>query len=183
MNCYKSINIQKTMGSQRLLILSLFSGLAFFMLFYDLFLAFFPETIIIEAGGWPFLLSILFILPVHKIGHCLPLWLSGIPAGLVYKRTSGSVPYIHCQFKTALSLKIMKLSVLSPFFLITSGCFASAYSWPVFMPFFITFAAVNFALSIYDFIYYSCLLKAPKEALIEDHDINGFFILINEKVS
>jgi hypothetical protein len=183
MNCYKSININKTIGSQRLFILSAFCGLAFFMLFYDLFLAFYPETKITEAGGWPFLLSALFILPVHKLMHCLPLWLSGIPARLIYKKAYGSVPYIHCQFKTALSLRTMKLSVLAPFVLITSACFAGAYTWTLFMPFFITFAALNFALCAYDFIYFSCILKAPKEALIEDHDINGFFILIRDKVS
>ncbi|MFC7372859.1 DUF3267 domain-containing protein [Fictibacillus iocasae] len=182
MNCWKSINIKKNIGTQRLFILSVFAGLAFFMFFYDLFLLLYSDSEMVEAGGWPFVFAAAAALPLHKLAHCLPLWLTGVPAKLVYKKASG-FPSIHCHFKQALTIKVMKLSVLSPFILITSACLAGAYTWPVYMPFFITFAAVNIGLCISDFIYYSCLLSAPKEAMVEDHDVNGFFILVRDKVS
>lgn len=178
MNCWKSINLIKQYGGQRLFIVSILIALLFFMSFFSMFQLTYPNIKSTELGPLPLLFSAMFALPAHKVFHCIPLWITGKKAKLVFKPSSlGFMPMIFCNFSHTITRNTTMVLVLFPMIAITGLCITGAVFLPELMPLFITFAAVNIGLSYVDWLYFLCLLKAPRWSLIEDHH-DGFSILI-----
>jgi hypothetical protein len=179
MNCLKFINLNRQYGSQRLFIVSALAGLVFFLGAYSAFQLAFPQTKSIDMVAIPLLLSLVFVLPFHKLFHCLPLWMIGRKANLILKKKSlGIFPMIYCQFSKEITRNLMMLLVLFPFLGITGICLIGAVLFPAIMPVFITFAAVNIALSSIDLLYFFYLARAPKNSFIENSN-EGFTILVH----
>ncbi|WP_078552621.1 DUF3267 domain-containing protein [Bacillus alkalicellulosilyticus] len=176
MNCWKSINISRDYGSIRLSMISCISILIFFLFYYLLLSSLISVTQYIEYGILPIILGIPTVILLHKLFHCIPIWLSGNKANIEVVMAD-RIPRVFCCIPQPLHRNTCILSALFPVLLVTSGCFIGATFSPEHLHYFAIFASINFGMSIYDLMYAYQLTKAPKDSLIEDHR-EGFHILI-----
>ncbi len=162
----------------RLAIISFTAIIISFLILYLILSLLLPAHSFSEYGFIPLLLGCLLIMPLHKLLHCIPLWISGNKAYITFHPNRGFLCF-HCHIPNALSRRLSIVTVLSPILFLTIVCIAGSWFSPEHMHYFVIFASINIGLSVYDLIYVIQLIKAPKHAFIEDHN-NGFHILINK---
>ncbi|HET7578722.1 MAG TPA: DUF3267 domain-containing protein [Bacillales bacterium] len=177
MNSMKSVRVMRDYGPVRLAIISIFTMVVFFALFYGIFFDLHPHLQIERFRLSWFLISLIFVYPLHKIFHCLPLWLSGYRAKLALTTLPNRYPVLFCDWPGPISRNAAIISVAFPLIGITGLSFAAASMMPEVFPYISVIATINFGLSITDCIYISFLLKAPVDAYVEDFR-DGFHILI-----
>lgn len=176
--CWKSVNITRDFGRTRLAIVSISAAILFFLFFY-LFLSSFVEiTTVNQYGIFPFIVGLFLVPLIHKLLHCLPIWLCGKRAILTIKRTA-KVPILFCYIPNKISKRLCITSSLFPLFTFTLFSTIGAIYSPEHLPYLAIYATINFGLSVYDIIYVNHLIKAPKSSFIEDH-LDGFHILLNK---
>ncbi|WEG12031.1 DUF3267 domain-containing protein [Pullulanibacillus sp. KACC 23026] len=176
MNCWKSFNITKDHGSIRLIILSLFFMVTFFIFFNISVAAFFNKTTVVAFN--PFIIVVIFLLvmPLHKILHGLPLWLTRKKTIFQWNRTL-ILPSL--RFNQLLSKRLCLMVMIFPALIGTVLTIVLTWAFPSGMDYFGTYGALNFGISAIDFLYIINLLKAPHQSYIED-DQNGCKILIKQ---
>jgi hypothetical protein len=178
MNCWKSVNIIKEYGIERILFLALFGIFSFFTVFYLTYSMLYPSAYLADLGVFFLFFLLLAIAPFHKLMHCVPLWMVGKKAKLKIKLGLEIYrPTMACCIPSRLSRNLTIIVVLFPFLSITFLTCVGAFLIPAYMHYFAIFSAINFGYSITDFIYALKLYKAPKHSFIEDHE-DGFDILI-----
>ncbi|WP_026672497.1 DUF3267 domain-containing protein [Alkalihalobacterium bogoriense] len=176
MNCWKSINISRDYGSTRLSLISFSSIIGFFLFFYLLLSSIIPTPPYMEYGVLPLLIGIPVLFIVHKLLHCVPIWMIGKKAKIEWAKTN-RIPKLFCHIIEPLPRNVCLISTLFPVFIITFICCVGAYLSPAHLHYFSILASVNFGLSVYDILYAMQVTRAPKEAFISDHK-EGFHILI-----
>lgn len=178
MNCWKSFNITKDHGSIRLIILSLFSMVTFIILYNITITTFFDHINGVTFNPLMILVCLILIIPIHKLVHCIPLWLSGTRAHIRWDR-SIMLPVLNCHFKHPISKRLCIVVMATPAVIGTVLTFALTWVFPSEMDYFATVGALNFGLSAADFIYIINLVKAPHNAFVED-DQDGCKILVKQ---
>lgn len=179
MNCWKSININRDYGLQRIMILSILIGLFYFVIFYVSLSLLFPQVHYQGIGLTYLILSLLLVFPIHKLLHCLPVWLMGKKAYLKFQFENYMFPMIYCKFPKVLSKNVSLVATITPTIFITAIAIIGSIIFPVFIPFFSIFSTLNITLGIIDFIYVIHLWNAPRSAFLEDNHY-GFHILTKE---
>ncbi|TCP29277.1 putative zincin peptidase [Scopulibacillus darangshiensis] len=126
------------------------------------------------------LIMMLFIVwPLHKICHCIPLWLVGKRASLSIERSNKPIPIIYTNIPGTTSKRLAIIMSVFPGVVITAVIFVAASQFPS-MLYYLSFAgALNFGISMKDFVYLTHLAKAPTHAYIED-DRDDCRILIKQ---
>lgn len=177
MNCWKTINITRQYGTQRIVTLSFITMILAFILLYVPVTYFFVPQSFYDNYFLIFLVSLVFMYPVHKFLHYLPLFYlrSKVTMSLVLKY--GFYPIVNVTVKEPISKKAFLLSVFTPMFAISALLIFSAYFLPNYIHYFTMLAAFNIGLSVPDFIRGFKVISAPKCAFIEEND-EGFQILI-----
>lgn len=178
MNCWKSFNINRDHGSIRLIILSLFSMITYIIVYNFAITTFFDHMNRVVFNPIMILVCVIFTIPIHKLAHCLPLWLSGKRAYLTINH-SIMLPVLNCHFKHPISKRLCLLVMATPALIGTVLSFGLTWFFPSDMDYFGTVGALNFGLSAADFIYIINLLKAPHNSFVED-DQDGCRILIKQ---
>lgn len=179
MNCWKSININKDYGLQRLIILSFLISLCYFIIFYVTLSLLFP-TVHYNGISFSYLvLSMLLVFPIHKFLHCLPVWLMGRKAYLQLRFENYMFPMIYCKYPSVLPKAVSLVATIAPTVLITSGSIIGCLLFPTYIPLFSIFSSLNIALGITDAIYIIHLWNAPRSAFLEDNHFS-FHILTKE---
>jgi hypothetical protein len=176
MNCLKSVRFMRQIGTVRITIISIFAALAFFILFYVAFLNVHPNLHLNRLNLPIFLSALILVYPLHKLFHCLPVWATGRKATLSFERKSG-FPVLFCDLPGPVSRNLAIGCVAFPSVAITVLTLATAEMFPYSFHYIALVSAINFGLSITDFIYVSFLFKAPSHAYVEDFR-DGFHILI-----
>lgn len=176
MHCWKTINVQKQYGHDRIFLLSMIVVFAVFFCFYisinvfrhgpisdDLFLVF--------LGGF------LLIYPLHKLLHFIPI--AGLKQRLRFSIITrlGFIPTLNMRIHEPVMKSHYMISLIIPFITINSGLIISAILFPSFRHYFAILLAYHCGLCLIDLLYFKHLLKTPKKALIEETD-KGFQILI-----
>ncbi|RWZ55228.1 DUF3267 domain-containing protein [Halobacillus fulvus] len=177
MNCWKTVNINKEFGLNRVYFLSFLTGLLSFILLY-LPVSMFHGTHDMNDHGFLPLLIILFFLPsMHRLMHILPLAMVYKKFHVQFKFRKRIIPTFTYQCKSKLSKKTSIMMALSPTFLITVPALVASSVFPNYYAYFIIFAAVNIGLSFSDFLYLNYFAKAPKKCIIENAK-EGYDILV-----
>lgn len=177
MNCIKSIYILRDFGTIRLTMFSIFAMLSFFSVFYSTFMIMNPHIRLSVFQFMPLFSGLLLIYPVHKMLHCLPIWMSGNSVKVSINIKSNGCPILYCDVHHALSRNMMISAVSFPGMIITLAVLVGASVAPQYVHYFSFIGAINFGLSVTDFIYFSFLLRTPAHACIEDFR-DGFHVLI-----
>jgi hypothetical protein len=126
--------------------------------------------------------AMLFVWPVHKLLHILPVIMSGKKASLsIEKSRLHSIPVLYTNIPCTLKKRTSILAVVFPFLLLTVGSCAAVFMLPSYIYFFAFIGAINFGISMKDLVYLLHILNAPADAFIED-DRTGCKILIKQAV-
>ncbi|MCA0983890.1 DUF3267 domain-containing protein [Halobacillus yeomjeoni] len=180
MNCWKSVNINKEFGLNRVYLMSFLTGLLSFLLLYLPF-AMLHGTHDMNDHGFLPLLVILFCLPsMHRLMHILPLALFYKKFKVNFKFKKRFVPTFTYQCKSKLSKKTSIIMALAPTVFITMPALVMSLVFPHYFAYLILFAAVNIGLSFSDFLYLNHFAKAPRKCVIENAK-EGYDILIQQR--
>lgn len=177
MNCMKSVRFIRDYGTIRLVMLSVFHMLIFFSLSYILLDHLHPKLHLGATNPLILLGVMLAAYPAHKLGHLLPVWLSGHRGRLYIDWTRRGRPLLFCDIGDRLIRNLSLCVVLCPGFVLTLSEVIGAAQVAEAAPYLIVAATVNIGLSVTDWIYASLLLKTPSHAYIEDLP-DGFHVLI-----
>jgi hypothetical protein len=181
MNCWKTFNIAKQYGSQRLLILSSLTMLFSFIILYV------PITYLTVSplkSNYFFLLviSIVCMYPVHKLFHYLPIAHLGNHVKKCIEISWGVMPIIHIRVHEPIRKWLFLLALFFPFLMIGLFIFFGFLLFPNYSHYFTILLAFHIGLCVSDFICAKNVLLAPNHSYIEEND-EGFEILVNKSAS
>ncbi len=176
LHCWKTINVQKHYGHDRILLMSIISMLAVFSVFYIALNVFRHEPV--SDKLFPlFIIVLLMIYPVHKLLHFLPLIKVKKHIRFHIKYYFKIVPILKLHVTEPVLKSRYVASLIIPFIVINTILIIGALVFPSFRHYFTLLLAFHSGLCLIDLLYVKHLLKAPKKALIEEND-KGFQILI-----
>jgi hypothetical protein len=176
MNCWKSLNLSKEFGSVRLVILSLFGMICYFVIFNLTFTNLFGSQNITDFNALVFLCCLLLVYPVHKLLHCLPIWLFGRKVRLTFDRETSFLK-LFCDITGVIPKRLYMVVILFPLIFMTVGLSILTLCFPNGIDYYLITGTVNFGISTTDLLYFVYIISAPRHAIIED-DRDGCHILI-----
>ncbi|SDJ43097.1 DUF3267 domain-containing protein [Salimicrobium halophilum] len=180
MNCWKSVNINKEFGLNRIYLFSVLIGLLSF-LFLFIPLSMYHGTNDVKDYGLLPVVVVLFLLPLlHRLMHMLPLMLTYKRMKVFFKFRRRFFPTFFYQCKSKLSKRTSILMALGPTLFITIPSYMMAFMFPDYFVYFMIITSVNVAMSFTDFLYLYHFMKAPRRCIIENAK-DGYDILIHRK--
>jgi len=179
MNCWKTINLQKQYGMQRLFIISSLTMLITFLFLYVPFTAYFSQNRLNDNYFLLFLFCMLITYPVHKLLHYLPM----IPLGKKIKKMF----YIHYYIFPVISFRAQDpikkwnflLASVTPFIVLNAVFIGGCFLFTHYVHYFLILFAYHFGICVPDFIRMKTLWKAPSNCFVEENE-DGFEILISQ---
>ncbi|API91086.1 MULTISPECIES: DUF3267 domain-containing protein [Virgibacillus] len=180
MNCWKSINLAKDFGRNRLLLMSsLITLFSFILLYVSITIAQGSTAEVSEAGIIPFLLLLLLLPTIHSSMHILPLILMNRRMKIIFKLKNGCFPVFYYYTKYHLTKKAYFIVALAPTILLTIPGVVASYYFNNYSVYILLLTSANIGIAFIDLLYISYLWKAPKQSVIESsEDGNGLDILI-----
>ncbi|KGX92603.1 hypothetical protein N781_14830 [Pontibacillus halophilus JSM 076056 = DSM 19796] len=177
LNCWKTVNINKDFGSDRIFMVSFLLGTFSFMFLYVPFSMIHHQPALEDHGLLPLALA-LFLLPsIHKLTHILPLVLLNKRVRVQWKFKRGFLPTFRYRANSALSKKTSILMALAPTLLLTIPGLIACYVFPNYFAYILLFTCINIGLSFFDFLCVRHFLRAPRKCIIENAK-DGYDILI-----
>ncbi|MFD1037658.1 DUF3267 domain-containing protein [Virgibacillus byunsanensis] len=177
MNCWKTINIKKEFGTNRVYLASFLIGLISFIVMFVPFSIFHHTASINDFGVLPLILAIVMLPTLHSFMHILPLIVMNKRAKLIYKSKNKLVPVFYYYTKAHLSKNASLLVAVAPTILITIPGIIATYLFPSIYVYILIFTAFHIGITFIDFLYIIHITKAPKKSVIENGS-NGFDILV-----
>ncbi|MGH2319249.1 DUF3267 domain-containing protein [Planococcus sp. SE5232] len=181
MHCWKTINVKKQYGFDRLFMISALFGIAVFMASY-IGLAIAYATPLSDQYFLLFILALLAIYPIHKILHFLPMIGCHKSLKLIIRKQLKVCPAILLHINEPVPKLRFLLSLATPFLFLNTAIVTLSILMPAFSHYFAMLLAYHCALCLTDIIYLRNLARSPKYALIEETE-TGFEILVPPVVS
>lgn len=167
MNCWKSININKEFGLNRLYLLSFLIGLGAFIFLYLPFSIIHGTTEINDLGIIPLIIALLCLPTIHSLMHILPLIMMNKRAKLIFMRKNKLFPIINYYTKKHLTKKASIVVALAPTMLLTIPGLMASFLYADYYVYFLIFTAIHIGITLTDFLYVINISKAPKHSYIE----------------
>ena len=175
-HCWKTINVKKQYGFDRIFMLSSLIVIAVFALFYILLEILNGHQL--SDDLFPvFLISLLLIYPLHKGFHFLPLIPYRNNLNFSVKKQLEFMPILSIRIKEPIPKARFLLALLLPFIFINGVLVFGAFTLPEFGHYFSILLAYHCGLCLIDLLYVKNLLRSPKKALIEETE-TGYEILV-----
>jgi len=181
MHCWKTINVKKQYGSDRLFFISALIGAAVFTSYYMLLAIAYAEPLS-DQNFMLFMIGMLAIYPVHKLLHLVPLFGSRKCLKISIRKQLKLCPTISLYIKEPVRKSRFMLSLVLPFSAINTTIVVLSISWPAYSHYFAILLAYHSALCVTDLIYMRNLARSPRHALIEESD-TGFEILVPQPMA
>ncbi len=178
MHCWKTINVKKQYGLDRLYLMSALIALGVFMTFY-ITLTIINSNPLSDKNFLLFIGAILAIYPLHKLFHFLPLIGCRKSIRIIIRKQLKVIPMISLHITEPVAKIRFILTLISPFLVINTVIIALSFMMPSYAHYFAMLLAYHSGLCLTDLIYIRNLAHSPKDALIEETD-NGYEILIPE---
>ncbi|MBB5173238.1 DUF3267 domain-containing protein [Texcoconibacillus texcoconensis] len=178
MNCYQTVDILNRTGKQRLLFLSFLIACLFFIFYFMIFRTFFSQEVLVDYGFFSMVISLVLIIPIHQLFHCIPVWVMGKKAkiGFILQR----YPRMYCMIKEVTPKSLTVVSICSPAFFMTGMAIIASLQYPQFLHYFALMASFNIGICVYDFMYLQPILKAPRKCWIEDKGGSFHILSVNQ---
>ncbi|UOQ43511.1 DUF3267 domain-containing protein [Halobacillus salinarum] len=180
MNCWKTININKEFGLNRVYLMSFLTGLLSFLLLYIPFSMIHGTHTMKDHGVLPILIILLFLPTMHRLMHILPLVLFYKRLKVRFRVRGQMVPTFTYQCKSKMSKHTSIVMAMAPTFLLTVPALFMSCVFPNHYAYFVLFAAVNIGFSFTDFLYLNQFIRAPRRCVIENAN-DGYDILIQQR--
>lgn len=181
MNCWKTINISRQYGSQKLFILSSLTMLFSFIILYVpvTYLSVYP----LKSNHFLLLvLSLLMMYPFHKLLHFLPIVHLGDRIKKNVDFYGGFIPVIRICVEDPIRKWTFLLALFFPFLFIGLLIIMGYVLLPNYSHYFTILLSYHIGLCVSDFIRAKNILFAPNHSFIEEND-EGFEILVNKLAS
>ncbi|MDL4842754.1 DUF3267 domain-containing protein [Aquibacillus rhizosphaerae] len=178
MNCWKTVNVNREVGINRIYLISLLLGLLSFIFLYIPFSIIHQSNNFKDHGIFPLLIGLALLPLVHKLTHILPLILTNKKVKIKWRLKSKFFPVFFLSTKTKMSKQTSIFTLLAPTLFLTIPGLISSYLFVDYFAYFLIFTAVNIGLSFTDFIYASKFLSAPRKCIVENDD-DGYDILVH----
>ncbi|MFJ7971917.1 DUF3267 domain-containing protein [Psychrobacillus sp. NPDC096389] len=176
MHCWKTINVKKQYGLERLFLLSSLLVIIVFSFAYVL-LGIINDTHKSDDYFLVFTLAFLSIYPLHKLLHFIPLYKLRDKVKIINKKQFGFLPTVSVRVVEPINKNRFIFSLLAPFIFINLVLIIGALLIPIFSHYFTMLFAYHCGICLIDLIYVKHLSKSPKSAYIEETEA-GFEILI-----
>lgn len=177
MNCWKTINLSREYGTNRIYLVSLFTGVLSFVVLYLAFSMVHGSGVFKDHGLLPLLIGIIAIPACHKLAHTLSLMFIKKRIKVSQKRRLGFIPTLSFATKAKMSKPASLFILLAPSFFLTLPGIAASYFFAEYYVYFLIFTAINIGYSSTDFLYIYQMLKAPRRCVIENAK-DGYDILV-----
>jgi hypothetical protein len=181
MHCWKTINVKKQYGFDRLFFISALIGAAVFTSYYMLLAIVYAEPLS-DQNFMLFMIGMLAIYPVHKLLHLVPLFGSRKCLKISIRKQLKLCPTISLYIKEPVRKSRFMLSLVLPFSAINTTIVVLSILWPAYSHYFAILLAYHSALCVTDLIYMRNLARSPRHALIEESD-TGFEILVPQPMA
>jgi len=175
-HCWKTINVKKQYGFDRIFMLSTLLVVAVFALFYVM-LEILNNHHLSDERFVIFLVSLILLYPVHKSLHFIPLFRYRNRVQCSIKKQMGFMPILSIRVKEPVPKARFLLALVTPFLLINTLLIAGAFLLPAFGHYFTMLLAYHCGLCLIDLLYIKNLARSPKKALIEETE-TGYEILV-----
>lgn len=177
MNCWKSVNLVKEFGYNRLFLVSFLIGLLTFIILYVPISIIHGASHVKETGFLPFIIALLFLPTLHSLTHILPLIIMNKRVKIFYKTNRWIVPVFRYKTKYHLTKTASLIVALAPTIFITIPAMTASYILKDYYVYFLLFTATHIGISFLDLLYVRHIIKAPKRAFIDNRN-DEFDILI-----
>lgn len=181
MHCWKTINVNKQYGLDRLYLLAALMSLGVFMGFYIMLNIIYTDPLSDQYFLF-FILAIVAIYPLHKLLHFLPLIGCRKNIKLIVKKQWKTVPMISLHIKEPVPKIRFIFTLITPFLIMNTVIIITSLLYPAYSHYFAMLLAYHCGLCLTDLIYIRNLAHSPKDALIEETD-TGFEILVPEPIA
>lgn len=175
-HCWKTINVQKQYGHDRIFLFSMIFVFIVFSFFYISINVFRHGPMSDQRFSW-FLLVLLLTYPLHKLLHFMPIARYRNRLRFSVERKFGIIPLLNMKIHEPIMKSRYLISLIMPFIIINSIFIIGAITLPSFRHYFTILLAYHSGLCLIDLLYAKHLLKTPKKALVEETD-KGFEILV-----
>ncbi|MBO2535164.1 DUF3267 domain-containing protein [Rummeliibacillus suwonensis] len=176
MHCWKTINVQRQYGHNRIFLFSIIFVLMVFSIFYISITAY--KDCPVSDRLFPlFVLVLLMIYPVHKFLHFLPLIHYRHRLRFSIEKQFKLFPVLAMRIHEPILKSRYVIALIIPFIVLNSTFITCAIIFPDFRHYFAILLAYHCGLCVVDLLYVKQLIRSPKKALIEETD-KGFEILI-----
>ena len=176
MNCWKSVNLDKQYGMRWINLISMFTALLSFIVLNVPFSIFHKVNHVNDSGIILFLVAIVLLPTLHSFMHILPLFMLKRRINLIILRKK-ALPVFTFYTDSHISKNAYIISALAPTLLITIPGIIATLLFPSIYIYFLLITSLNIGISFLDFLTLRHLIKAPKNAFVENGD-EGFDILL-----
>ncbi|MBP2004131.1 DUF3267 domain-containing protein [Halobacillus andaensis] len=180
MNCWKTVNINKEFGLNRVYLMSFLTGLMSFLFLYLPFSIMHGTQDVKDHGFLPLVVILLFLPSIHRLMHILPLLLTYKKVKVHFAVVNRITPTFSYQCKSKLSKRTSILMAMAPTFFITTPALVMSFVFPGYFAYLVILASVNIGLSFSDFLYLNQFIRAPRQCIIENAK-DGYDILIRNQ--
>lgn len=178
MNCWKTVNVTREVGTNRINLISFLLGLLSFIVLFLPFSIIHQSNNMKDHGIFPLLIGLALLPIAHKLMHILPLILTNKRLKLKWHFIKGLIPICTLLTQTKTSKQITIFFLLAPTIFLTVPGLIASYLFPNYFAYCLIFTAFNIGLSYTDFLYAIRLIKAPKKCIVENAK-DGYDILVN----
>ena len=178
LHCWKTINVKRQYGLERLFILSSLVVILVFSFAYAL-LGIINNTNKSDDYFWIFTIAFLGVYPLHKLVHFIPMFGHKDKIRFIVVHQFRFIPILHLRIIEPIKKRRFLFILLAPFIFVNVLLIIGALSIPSFAHYFTILFAYHCGICLIDLIYVKNLSKSPKSALIEETDA-GYEILIEE---
>ncbi|MBP2241075.1 hypothetical protein J2Z40_001637 [Cytobacillus eiseniae] len=182
MNCWKTINMYKHNGDQRLFIMSVLTMLITFILIYVPAQYLFATTSFYDNYFLLFIISLWIMYPLHKLLHYLPIiYLKNkVRKSLTFKYWM--IPIVKIKVYEPITKWSFIIALFTPFTVINSLLIVACLSFPHYVHYFTILLAFHVGLCYSDFVKAKNVLTAPNRSYIEENE-DGLEILLHSSKS
>jgi len=178
MNCWKTINFHKQYGFQRILFMSSLTMVFTFLFLYTPTIAFFAQNSLNDNYFSSFIAAFLFVYPVHKLLHFLPV----VHLGKKIKKSVdihyGIFPLICIRAADPIGKIQFIFALIMPMLVINTALVICCFLFPHYVHYFLILFAYHFGMCVPDFIRIKSLWKSPKSCYVEENE-DGIEILVS----
>lgn len=176
MHCIKTVNIEYEYGITRIFILASIVFFVSFCLSYCLASFNYVQPHRADHLLY-FFIALFFIYPIHKLFHILPLVLLRKKLTFNIGIKFLFIPVLHISFTSIIKRNEYLFALLFPNFLLNTALLFFAFTLKEYAHYFCLLFAYHLALCVMDLMLARNILKAPKNALIEETS-KGYEILV-----
>ena len=181
MHCFKIINVNRSYGSVRIIILSAITFFISFCFSYVL-LGFYKTQPFTDDGFKLFLLGLLFIYPLHKFIHYLFLIDYTQNMKVKIRRKYIVLPSIHLKIKKLVPKYRYLSSLIAPFILLSALFILLALSYPATIHYFSIYFAIHCSICLIDLLFVKDIITAPHSSFIEETP-KGYEVLVPHQIN